>query len=188
MTGCARRGRLRSCADAVHAWAGAAGRHLRADRPRGSSAAVLAVLLLAVSCGDRDAGRSQQATRGDRPLPQHSDRVWQRKAVTEDGQRVVWWRVAGERDELPESDPFDLEVRIEDASGQPVDAALEFDAEMPHHGHGMNVRPTIERTGPGRHLVRGVLLHMGGRWEIAFDLGDPDGVAWRRAQCTVEAP
>ncbi|MEY4170185.1 MAG: hypothetical protein RLZ94_1258, partial [Actinomycetota bacterium] len=86
MTGCARRGRLQSCAGAVHAWAGAAGRHLWADRPRGSSAAVLLVLLLAVSCGDRDSGRSQQATRGDRPLPQHSDRVWQRKAVTEDGQ------------------------------------------------------------------------------------------------------
>jgi hypothetical protein len=151
-------------------------------------AAVLAALALATACGDREAGRAQQAPRGDRALPQHSDRMWQRKAVPEDGQCIVWWRVAGERDELPASDPFDIEVRIEDPSGQPVDAALEFDAEMPHHGHGMNVQPTIERTGPGRHLVRGVLLHMSGRWELAFDLGDPDGVQWRRAQCTVEAP
>lgn len=121
-------------------------------------------------------------------LPQPSDSTWVRKAVSEDGLLTVWWRVAGEHDELPPSDPFDIDVRVDDASGHPADVALEFDAEMPHHGHGMNVKPVIERVGPGRFLVRGVLLHMGGRWEVAFDLGDPDGVQWRRAQCTVEAP
>jgi hypothetical protein len=145
-------------------------------------------IILATACGDHDAGRAQQGPRGDRALPQHSDRVWQRKATTEDGSLTVWWRVAGDRDELPQSDPFDLEVRIDDPSGAPADVTLELDAEMPHHGHGMNVRPTIERTGPGRFIVRGVLLHMSGRWELAFDLGDPDGIQWRRAQCTVEAP
>lgn len=121
-------------------------------------------------------------------LPQPSDVMWVRKAVTEDGSLTVWWRLAGERDELPDSDPFDLEVRVDDANGAPADVSLELDAEMPHHGHGMNVRPVVERTGPGRFIVRGVLLHMSGRWELAFDLGDPDGVQWRRAQCTVEAP
>ncbi|MBM4109895.1 MAG: hypothetical protein FJ254_00870 [Phycisphaerae bacterium] len=121
-------------------------------------------------------------------LPQPSESMWVRKAVTNDGLLTVWWRVVGERDELPESDPFDIEVRVDDASGGPADVALEMDAEMPHHGHGMNVRPVVERIGPGRFLVKGVLLHMSGRWEMAFDLGDPDGVRWRRAQCTVEAP
>jgi hypothetical protein len=114
--------------------------------------------------------------------------MWVRKAVTEDGSLTVWWRVAGERDELPGSDPFDLEVLVQSAEGKPAHVLLELDAEMPHHGHGMNVRPVVERTGPGRFIVKGVLLHMSGRWELAFDLGDPDGIQWRRAQCTVEAP
>jgi hypothetical protein len=121
-------------------------------------------------------------------LPQPSESMWQRKAVTDDGAFTVWWRVAGERDVLPDSDPFDLEVRVDDVNGAPTDVRLELDAEMPHHGHGMNVRPVVERVGPGRFIVKGVLLHMSGRWELAFDLGDPDGVQWRRAQCTVEAP
>lgn len=113
---------------------------------------------------------------------------WTRTAVTRDGTRRVWWRIVGEQDALPDSDPFDIDVVVEDAEGHPVDAILEVDAEMPHHGHGMNVRPTVERTGEGQFRVRGLLLHMPGRWEVAFDLGEPDGVVWRRAQESVEAP
>ncbi|MFM9578004.1 hypothetical protein, partial [Streptomyces turgidiscabies] len=38
--------------------------------------------------------------------------------------------------------------------------ALEgFDARMPIHGHGLNYRPRIATTGPGRYRIEGVLFH-----------------------------
>ena len=46
------------------------------------------------------------------------------------------------------------------------------DAAMPHHNHGMNHVPLIERTGPGRWHVEDMLFHMPGYWELYFDIQD----------------
>lgn len=45
-----------------------------------------------------------------------------------------------------------------------------FDARMPVHGHGLNYRPRIVATGPGAYRIEGVLFHMPGPWQLAFDV------------------
>lgn len=49
------------------------------------------------------------------------------------------------------------------------------DAVMPAHRHGMNYRPTIVALGDGRWRVDGLMLHMGGDWELRWDLSAEDG-------------
>ena len=41
-------------------------------------------------------------------------------------------------------------------------------ATMPEHGHGMNVEPRALASPDGSYRVRGMLLHMGGRWELTI--------------------
>jgi hypothetical protein len=48
--------------------------------------------------------------------------------------------------------------------------SVRVDASMPEHRHGMNYRPTIVARGAGRYRAEGLLFHMGGRWEIAFEI------------------
>jgi len=87
---------------------------------------------------------------------------------------------------IPLAEPFALKVEATDAGGEPITGArLLADCTMPHHGHGMNVRPTVTELGPGRWKVDPMLLHMPGRWELCLDLVRPDGRV-RRSQCTLE--
>ena len=87
---------------------------------------------------------------------------------------------------IPLAEPFAVEVEATDAAGSPLTGCrLLVDCTMPHHGHGMNVRPTVIESGPGRWRVDPMLLHMPGRWELAFDLAGADGRT-RRSQCTLE--
>lgn len=51
---------------------------------------------------------------------------------------------------------------------------LKVDATMPAHKHGMNYLPATVAEGGGRFLARGLLLHMPGRWEFAFDVATDD--------------
>ena len=66
--------------------------------------------------------------------------------------------------------------------GEPIPGEIEvtIDAAMPHHGHGMNVRPAVERSAKGHLSADGMLLHMPGYWEIYFDIRD--GHITERAQ------
>lgn len=57
-----------------------------------------------------------------------------------------------------------------------------LDAQMPAHGHGMNYRPAIAETGPGRFRFTGLMLHMPGTWRLTFDLFQGD----RRTRLTRE--
>jgi len=41
---------------------------------------------------------------------------------------------------------------------------------MPEHKHGMNYAPTLKSNGDGRYRVEGLLFHMPGNWEVAFDV------------------
>jgi hypothetical protein len=52
---------------------------------------------------------------------------------------------------------------------EPVRDVL-IDAAMPAHGHGMNYRPSSNRTGDGRYRFVGLMLHMPGAWRITIDL------------------
>jgi hypothetical protein len=53
----------------------------------------------------------------------------------------------------------------------PADARLlKVDAGMPEHRHGMNYRPSLTTLGDGRWRADGLMFHMAGRWELAFDV------------------
>jgi hypothetical protein len=87
---------------------------------------------------------------------------------------------------IPRGEPFAIEVCVTDADGKPAEElSIGVDCTMPHHGHGMNVRPEIRVVGPGHWIAEPMLLHMPGRWELGFDLSGADGRA-RRVQTTLE--
>jgi YtkA-like len=97
----------------------------------------------------------------------------------------VRWRPVP--DPIPVSDPFEIEVElfVDHDCTKPLEAGtLTIDAGMPHHGHGMNVKPTVSAIGPGRYRVKGMLCHMPGRWEFMFDVASAGLL--ERAQTTVE--
>ncbi|TWT40340.1 hypothetical protein RAS1_40480 [Phycisphaerae bacterium RAS1] len=79
---------------------------------------------------------------------------------------------------IPMNAPFALDVEIEPISkdagraggAERSDVMLNVDADMPEHGHGMNTKPIITRTGPGRFTVGGLLFHMPGYWEVYLDI------------------
>jgi hypothetical protein len=77
-----------------------------------------------------------------------------------------------------------MRFAIRRIDGKPLAADVRFavDAEMPHHGHGMNLVPTVTRAGlsNGQELLvaSGMLLHMPGRWVLSLDT-EEDGVLER---------
>lgn len=141
------------------------------------SALLLAALLAAcASCGP-----SAPAVSPETPAP------WtpSAKAVgakSADGTYIATWEP--ENGALPDAEPFNMRFDVRRADGKPIDAhaTIVVDAEMPHHGHGMNLVPTITRLGAwnGHDLLvaSGMLLHMQGRWVLSLDI-EEDGVLER---------
>ena len=62
---------------------------------------------------------------------------------------------------------FSVDIAACAKSGPPPQA-LKIDATMPEHRHGMNYRPEVKRTGPGRWQADGLMFHMPGKWELVF--------------------
>jgi hypothetical protein len=76
-------------------------------------------------------------------------------------------RMIAEPSPVPLNEPFELVVEVLDAEGAPAeDVRLEVTGWMPDHGHGMLRATEVAPLGDGLHRVRGMLLHMGGLWEI----------------------
>lgn len=101
-----------------------------------------------------------------------------REGTSADGTYVVRWEpVDGV---FPDAEPFDIRCEVRRADGKPLakDASVFVDAEMPHHGHGMNLVPTVAPAGAGKFLASGMLLHMPGKWVIAIDV-EEGGIAER---------
>lgn len=48
--------------------------------------------------------------------------------------------------------------------------AFAVDATMPAHRHGMNYQPSISTRGPQGYAADGLMLHMAGHWQLAFEL------------------
>ncbi|MEK9725404.1 MAG: hypothetical protein VW405_18260 [Rhodospirillaceae bacterium] len=65
--------------------------------------------------------------------------------------------------------PFSVEVIACGANGEAPDA-IAMDAGMPHHGHGMNYKPSMRKLGPGHAAFDGLVFHMPGRWMMQFDV------------------
>ena len=70
---------------------------------------------------------------------------------------------------------FSIEAVACAKAGGAAPGALKVDAQMPAHRHGMNSRATVERIAPGRFLARGMLFHMPGVWQFAFDVQGAGG-------------
>ena len=65
--------------------------------------------------------------------------------------------------------PFSLIMNVCTKRGEPAEL-VGVDATMPEHKHGMNYATTLHPAGSGRYRVEGLLFHMPGNWEVAFDV------------------
>ena len=95
-----------------------------------------------------------------------------RKGLTRGGRFTVLWRPLG--DAVPKNEHFELEVwlyRSENGGFEPLPGArLAVSGWMPDHGHGMIRKPRASDRGDGSYLVKGMLLQMGGHWQVFFDV------------------
>ena len=71
---------------------------------------------------------------------------------------------------IPMAKHFALEVQLCDKKEISVARLHKADATMPEHRHGMNYRPLITPLGNGRFRVEGMMFHMAGHWELAFEV------------------
>lgn len=127
------------------------------------AALILAALLAA--CGDGGGGATPA-----RPATIEK--------TTADGRVVV--RISPGATRFPVNEHFTLSVVVVSAdTGRPLDILVAIDADMPEHKHGMNVKPVLEKTGPGAYAAKGMLLHMLGKWEIETTLLTPSGATER---------
>ena len=79
---------------------------------------------------------------------------------------------------IPVNAPFVLGIDVftdDSKSSRVSDVTVDADAEMPEHGHGMNLLPPTEAVGDGRFEADGFLFHMTGYWEIIVYVNGPDG-------------
>lgn len=77
-------------------------------------------------------------------------------------------------DPIPLNEYFTLKLTVRDRAGAPADA-IEVDADMPSHNHGMLSAPAVSRQGPGEFLAEGMLFHMPGDWELYVDVQTEGG-------------
>lgn len=85
---------------------------------------------------------------------------------------------------IPMNQPFDLRFTVAPKAGSADGLAVQVDARMPAHGHGMNRVPKVTRQGDGSFKVEGMLFHMPGHWELYFDISH--GGKTERAQFDVD--
>ena len=101
-----------------------------------------------------------------------------RSARSSDGNYLVRLRPVG--GPIPKNQPFELELWVFPAvveSSRPTrpvqpltGVRVGVDARMPDHGHGMLRQPRVTDRADGSHLVEGMLLHMGGFWQLTVDV------------------
>jgi hypothetical protein len=65
---------------------------------------------------------------------------------------------------------FDLDFVVCSSAAVRDDAAIQVDADMPVHRHGMNYRATVSMVSAGVYRAEGLMFHMPGRWRVIFDL------------------
>jgi len=74
-------------------------------------------------------------------------------------------------DDLTVSEPFDGTVRF---CTEAVDA-LEFNATMPAHQHGMNYIVDVTQIDTNSFALNNIVFHMPGLWEVRFDADMAEG-------------
>ena len=122
---------------------------------------------------EREVGASEQDA--GEALPYEAVDV--RSAISSDGGFVVKWRpTAGV---VPNNESFELDLWLFRRTSEGLEplpnTRLAVSAWMPDHGHGMLRRPVALDLGDGSYRVEGMLLHMGGLWQLFVDVLDADG-------------
>lgn len=90
--------------------------------------------------------------------------------VIRNGEQLLAYQPLAKTGRIPMAKHFALDVQLCDKGGISAARLLKADATMPEHRHGMNYRPAITPLGDGRFRVEGMMLHMAGRWELAFEV------------------
>lgn len=69
-------------------------------------------------------------------------------------------------------------LHVEGVGGAPLSgAALTLEGGMPGHAHGLPTQPVVTaEPGGGNYLIKGMLFHMPGAWEITVTVEGPAGV------------
>lgn len=127
---------------------------------------------------------AQMATRHQLPPQAASKPAMPHMVKSNGGTYYVMYRV--DPAEIPTNEPFVLTVRVIPAFGgaDPLSGVtLAVDGDMPQHGHGLVQSPVVTPLDDGLFEVRGVRLHMPGRWELYFDI--TRGANTERAQVEV---
>ena len=92
----------------------------------------------------------------------------------ESARYIVAWRP--QPSPITVSRHFALDLVVCPKSGVRVPDTLRVDATMPAHRHGMNYKTSVSGKGGGRYRVEGLMFHMPGHWEFAFDVVTGDSV------------
>ncbi len=164
------------------------GRVLLASRLlRALAASSSIMVVLALGCGGTSSDPKPDDPPTQEPLAAASERSpaeaslssGARSATSADGTyRVAWEPIGGV---IPDAEPFAIAIEVARVDGVALaeDVVVLVDAEMPHHGHGMNLIPVVRR-GPrtGTFVAEGMLFHMSGAWVVAVDVGE-NGVSER---------
>jgi hypothetical protein len=105
-----------------------------------------------------------------------ADLDYSRTRVSESGAYRATIKPQG--DSIPQGRLQSWTLRIETASGAPVNAAsVGVDGGMPQHGHGLPTKPRARRVGEGEYLVEGLKFNMGGWWVVKFRVAPATGGA-----------
>jgi len=105
--------------------------------------------------------------------PDQSVSLVQREARSPSGDYLV--RIVELPDPVPSNRIFPLRIEVQVPEGSDTSRiSIRADAAMPHHGHGMTVRPVAHpvESVPGVFAVAGMMFHMPGEWELYIDITD----------------
>jgi len=85
------------------------------------------------------------------------------------------WRFVPAKPKIGEF--FAIEFAVCNRAGPATPETLRVDATMPAHRHGMNFQPRIATIGPNIYRAEGMMFHMPGKWQLAFEQRAPGGPA-----------
>ena len=88
--------------------------------------------------------------------------------TAEAGQYRIAWR--SDPSPVPVGRLFALDLAVCSRATPGEAVTVSVDARMPAHGHGMNYKPGVKPVGDGRFRIEGMMFHMPGHWELAFEL------------------
>lgn len=123
---------------------------------------LLPILTLA-ACHHKDMGHES-----------HDSASYEELRETTLGDMTVAW--APTPDPIPFNDYFDVTVTLSQGGSAKPGEAVAIDAQMPAHGHGMTVVPTVTDNGDGSYTGTGLLFAMEGHWQLLVDVGEDQAV------------